>query len=118
MIKLILGISGIIFGLILGKITTEEIKFGKKYFSFSKIILITAILLINIKKNILLTLFLIILILITSLKIKNETIKEIISYSMIIFIYFSNPIYQNLTASLTFIYSLITGSLIWLKTKT
>ena len=114
-LTVIIALAGLPIGILLGKITKEELKSGKKYFEWMQaIFLILAALAILYSYNIGLLVFIAVSILISILIIKGNP-RAVISYLVFLFLFVLSLKNTNLliiVSSLIFLYGLPTGSLI------
>ena len=113
-INQILGIMiifiGIIIGIILGKITKEELKPGKKYILFFKNVLLAGIFVVSIAYSLNIIMSIVLVLILIYLLIFKFKFNDIIVYASFAFIYFI--ISKNiLLPVLMFIYGFPTGSL-------
>lgn len=115
---LLISLTGILFGLILARIAPEELRPGKKYFSFLKRVIFVVIFFFGsyhlLEKLFVLIPFLILMVIIFVIGLySRNSYLEIINYSLFVVPYFflTEPTAHLLLASLIFLYGFPTGTL-------
>ena len=133
MLKLLFALIGIVFGIILARIASEELVAGKKYFIFLKrfLFLLAVVVVIDNLSNILWrVLFLVLAVILVYLDVKyyfkfnlkfkskiNISYLEIGYYLMFIvpYLLLSNQTFRLLLASIIFLYGFPVGTLLYEK---
>lgn len=120
MIELLISLTGIVFGIILAKISPEEMLPGEKYFILIKRVLfiLTSVVIFYFTELIFAIPFVIlaVVLFVLDLKLKIKWL-EIGNYIIFIVPYFFH-FRPELLASLIFLYGLPAGTLLWPKRKT
>lgn len=119
MLKLLIALTGILFGLVLTWIAPEELKPGRKYFLLANKVLfwgiVFTVLFFSFKTNLILliTIFIIAAALFVIKLKKNSQLLEIPTYLIFIAPYFiiAEQTFQLILASLLFLYGLLVGTL-------
>lgn len=119
MIELMIGLFGIVFGLLLGKLTTLEIVYARKYLiNIRRFFMIIPIYFVIIKHYFMILVGLLFLVgLFLFFDIKKNKFSEIFSYLVFLIVFFVMIEFQDIIASTLFVYGLFAGSLLWLRKK-